>query len=92
VTTLSATGLHALTHRIHIELESGNITAAQLALGLDGEVVHFEAFGGATTNDRFVIFSATKAVVAMALLPHFADGSLELTTPDLNDLALSLLQ
>lgn len=81
MTSLSATGLHALTNRIQQEIGSGNITAAQLALGLEGEVVHFESFGDATNDDRFVIFSATKALVAMALLPHFADGTLELTRP-----------
>jgi len=81
VTTLSATGLSALQARIHHELEAGHITAAQVAIGIGGEVQHFEAFGTATTEQRFVIFSATKALVAMALLPHFADGSLDLTTP-----------
>lgn len=81
MTSLSATALSALHDRIHQELDTGNITAAQVAIGLHGEVQHFEAFGAATTEQRFVIFSATKALVAMALLPHFADGSLDLTTP-----------
>ena len=81
MTTLSRTGLDALIHRIQHELDAGNITAAQVAIGLDGEVAHFQAFGAAADTDRFVIFSATKALVAMALLPHFADGTLDLTTP-----------
>ena len=79
--SLSGTGLDALAHRIQQEVDTGNITAAQLAIGLDGEVAHFQSFGTATTTDRFIIFSATKALVAMALLPHFADGTLDLTTP-----------
>jgi CubicO group peptidase (beta-lactamase class C family) len=79
--SLSPTGLSALHGRIEHELEVGHITAAQVAVGLHGEVVAFESFGTATDDSRFVIFSATKAVVAMALLPHFADGSLDLTTP-----------
>lgn len=79
--SLSGTGLGALAHRIQQEVDTGNITAAQLAIGLDGEVAHFQSFGTATTTDRFIIFSATKALVAMALLPHFADGTLDLTTP-----------
>ena len=74
--SLSGTGLDALAHRIQQEVDTGNITAAQLAIGLDGEVAHFQSFGTATTTDRFIIFSATKALVAMALLPHFADGTL----------------
>jgi CubicO group peptidase (beta-lactamase class C family) len=81
VTTLSRTGLDALAQRIQHEVDSGNITAAQVAIGLDGEVAHFQSFGAATDTDRFIIFSATKALVAMALLPHFADGTLDLTTP-----------
>ena len=79
--SLSGTGLDALAHRSQQEVDTGNITAAQLAIGLDGEVAHFQSFGTATTTDRFIIFSATKALVAMALLPHFADGTLDLTTP-----------
>ncbi|HAN36208.1 MAG TPA: hypothetical protein DCQ52_12450, partial [Acidimicrobiaceae bacterium] len=64
--SLSGTGLDALAHRIQQEVDTGNITAAQLAIGLDGEVAHFQSFGTATTTDRFIIFSATKALVAMA--------------------------
>ena len=81
MSTLSSTGLAALANRIQHEVDTGNITAAQVALGIDGKVAHFQAFGAATANDRFIIFSATKALVAMALLPHFADGTLDLTTP-----------
>lgn len=81
MTTLSSTGLDALSQRIQQEVEHGYVTAAQVAIGVDGKVAHFQSFGAANDDDHFVIFSATKALVAMALLPHFADGSLELTTP-----------
>ncbi|MFZ4718249.1 MAG: serine hydrolase domain-containing protein [Ilumatobacteraceae bacterium] len=81
VTGLSATGLQALHGRIEREVQDGHVSAAQLAIGLHGEVVSFRSFGAANDDSRFVIFSATKALVAMALLPHFADGSLELTRP-----------
>jgi len=81
MSSISPTGLQALVGRIEHELEVGHISAAQMAVGLDGEVVAFESFGSATPEHSFVIFSATKALVAMALLPHFADGSLDLTTP-----------
>ncbi len=81
MTTLSATALSNLTDRIRQEVDTGLVDAAQLAIGLDNEVVHFESFGTAADTDRFVIFSATKTLVAMALLPHLADGSLDLTTP-----------
>ncbi|MEN9643395.1 MAG: hypothetical protein RL238_64 [Actinomycetota bacterium] len=81
MTSLSRTGLDALHDRIQQEVDRGDVTAAQVAIGLHGEVVDFRSFGAAGDNDHFVIFSATKALVAMALLPHFADGSLELTRP-----------
>ena len=81
MTTLSSTGLDALAQRIQHELDGGFITAAQVAIGIDGKIAHFQSFGSATDTDRFIIFSATKALVAMALLPHFADGTLDLTTP-----------
>ena len=81
MTTLPFTGLDALAQHIQHEVDSGNISAAQVAIGLHGKLVHRQAFGTATETDRFVIFSATKTLVAMALLPHFADGSLDLTTP-----------
>ena len=81
VTGLSATGLQALHDRIEREVQGGHVSAAQLAIGLHGQVASFRSFGAANDDSRFVIFSATKALVAMALLPHFADGSLELTRP-----------
>lgn len=81
MTSLRPTGLEALHERIQHEIDTGNITAAQVAIGLGGEVVEQRAFGAADDDSRFVIFSATKALVAMALLPHLADGSVELTAP-----------
>ena len=81
MTSLSGPGLTALRQRVRDEIESGHMGAAQLAIGLDGEVVEFESFGAADEHSRFLIFSATKALVAMALVPHFADGGLDLTAP-----------
>ncbi len=81
VTTGSPSRFDALDRRIEAEIASGRVHAAQVAVGLGGEVVHARSFGGATDADRFVIFSATKALVAMAILPNLADGSLDLTTP-----------
>jgi CubicO group peptidase (beta-lactamase class C family) len=41
--------------------------AAQLAVGLNGEVVHTEAFGEARNNTRFAVFSVTKAFIAATI-------------------------
>ena len=81
MSSLSPTRLHALHDRIRQELADGLISGAQLAVGLDGKVVAFDSLGAATPGHSFALFSATKTLVAMALLPHLADGSLDLTTP-----------
>lgn len=70
-----------LEARIQQEIDSERSLAAQYAIALDGEIVAGATFGAATPDHRFVIFSATKTIVAMAVLPHLADGSLELTAP-----------
>ncbi len=62
------------------QIDTGASLAAQYAVAVDGEVVATGTFGDATPDHRFVIFSATKTLVAMALLPHLADGSLDLTS------------
>ena len=79
MTSLSATGLDALLQRVQQELDHDHLSAAQLAIAVDGQVIEFHSFGTATPDSRFVVFSATKALTAMALLPHLADGSLDLT-------------
>jgi CubicO group peptidase (beta-lactamase class C family) len=78
---LNADAVNALENRIRAEVEEGHSTADQFALGLHGELVAGGSFGTATPESRFVIFSATKVIVAMALLPHLADRSIELTAP-----------
>ena len=70
-----------LEARIQHQIDTGGSSAAQYAIAVGGQVVAGASFGTATPDHRFVIFSATKTFVAMALLPHFADGSLELTAP-----------
>ena len=78
MSTLSDTAIDALELRIQVEIDSGRSGAAQYALALGDQVIT-GTFGDATAHHRFVIFSATKTFSAMALLPHLADGSLELT-------------
>jgi CubicO group peptidase (beta-lactamase class C family) len=78
---LNANAVNALRNRIRAEIDEGHSEAAQFALGSNGEIVATESFGTATDDSRFVIFSATKTMVAMALLPHLADGTVELTAP-----------
>ena len=78
---LNPAAVNALRSRVQAEIDDGHSQAAQFALGLNGEIVAAETFGIATADSRFVIFSATKTIVAVSLLPHLADGSVELTAP-----------
>ncbi len=70
-----------LAARVRREIDEGHSTSAQFAIGLGGEVVAGGSFGTATDDTRFVIYSATKTIVAMALLPHLASGALDLLAP-----------
>lgn len=78
---LNTAAVNALRDRIQAEIDGGNLQAAQFAIGMHGEIVAEASFGSAQPESRFVIFSATKTLVAMALLPFLADGSVELTAP-----------
>lgn len=78
---LQTDAVNALRDRIQAEIDDGHSHAAQFALALHGEIVGGASFGTALPESRFVIFSATKTIVAMALLPYLADGSIELTAP-----------
>lgn len=57
-------------------VDDANLPGAQLAVARDGEVVFEVSLGGAQPGERFVIFSATKAVVAAAMWRLFGDGAL----------------
>src|SRR3954453_14598642 len=69
--------LAALLERAHKEVDDGVLPSCQIAVAQNGELVAFEAFGDATTDTRYVIFSSTKAVVASAVWLLLADGSLK---------------
>ena len=81
MTSLDATAVARLEARIRAEVDGGLSHAAQYAIALGGEVVASGTFGAATDDHRFVIFSATKTIVALALPSLLADGLLDLTTP-----------
>ena len=78
-TTVDGDAVTQLDRFVQDEIDADRSSAAQYAIALDGEIVASRTFGAATDDHRFVIFSATKTIVAMALVAHLADGSLELT-------------
>lgn len=78
---LDAAALARLRERVSREVESGRLPAAQLAVGLNGEVVHAEAFGEARDDTRFAVFSVTKAFIAATVWQLLDEGTLEIDTP-----------
>lgn len=59
-----STEIDALITRVQREIDSGLLPSCQIALARNGELELFEAFGDATTDTRYIAFSATKAFVA----------------------------
>lgn len=70
-----------LAERARREVDSGLLPSCQYALALDGEIIAGETLGDATPDDRYVIFSATKAVVASAFWTLMQDGDIDITLP-----------
>jgi CubicO group peptidase (beta-lactamase class C family) len=72
--------LDVLRARARRDVDEGILPACQWALAIDGEVVASETVGDVPAGDasRFVIYSATKAVVASAIWQLLAEGSLAL--------------
>jgi CubicO group peptidase (beta-lactamase class C family) len=56
--------IDALLTRARQEIDAGLLPSCQLALARHGELEVFEAYGDATTDTRYIVFSATKAFVA----------------------------
>jgi CubicO group peptidase (beta-lactamase class C family) len=66
--------------RARREVDEGLLPACQIAVAKDGELVAFETFGDATNDNRFVIFSSTKAFVASAVWLLWSEGELDITS------------
>lgn len=70
-----------LATRARREIESGLLPSCQYAVALDGEVIAGETLGDATNDSRYVIFSATKAVVVSTFWTFIQDGSVDVSLP-----------
>ncbi len=72
--------LDELVARAHREVDEGLLPSCQLAIGYEGEVVEVVTLGDAPAGDgtRYVMYSATKAVVASVIWQLLAEGSLSL--------------
>ncbi len=68
--------VQALLDRARREIDEGILPSCQLALAREGRLVLFETLGEAPPESRYVIFSATKGVVAGAVWILVGEGSL----------------
>lgn len=81
MTQLLGDKLEKLAERARREIDRGLLPSCQYALALDGEVVAGETLGAATDDSRYVIFSATKAVVASTVWTLIQEGAVDVTKP-----------
>jgi CubicO group peptidase (beta-lactamase class C family) len=70
-----------LLERARREVDEGLLPSAQVALAHNGEIVAEEAFGDATLDTRYCIFSATKPFVASVIWTLMADGAVDISKP-----------
>ena len=78
---VSAGKLDGLLARARRDVDEGILPSCQVAVGLGGEVVAFAAFGDATTDTRYSVFSCTKPIVASAAWVLMGDGRLDVAKP-----------
>ena len=71
--------LTALIARAQREIDEGRLPSCQLAFAREGEVVVSVTLGDATPDSRYVIFSATKPVVASAVWMLMGEGAIDVT-------------
>jgi CubicO group peptidase (beta-lactamase class C family) len=78
---VDADALEALFTRVQVDVDAGRLPSCQLALARDGRVAVWRAFGDAPVESRYVMFSATKAVVAGAVWILIGEGLVDVTLP-----------
>jgi CubicO group peptidase (beta-lactamase class C family) len=80
---IAAEAVRALGERARREIDAGLLPSCQLALAIEGEIVESWTLGEAPAGPgtRYVIFSATKAVVAAAIWQLLGEGRLALHDP-----------
>jgi CubicO group peptidase (beta-lactamase class C family) len=72
--------LDALFERVQKDIDDGRVTSAQVALARDGKLAVWRTLGAARPESRYVIFSATKPVVAGAVWLLIGDGDLDVSS------------
>jgi CubicO group peptidase (beta-lactamase class C family) len=71
--------IDALLARAQRDIDSGLLPSCQIALARNGELEVFEAYGDATTDTRYIVFSATKAFVASLVWVLIGEGLVDVS-------------
>ena len=77
--TLISEKVEQLRARAQRDIDEGILPSCQVALGLNGEIVFEEAFGDASLDTRYVVFSCTKAFVAGAMWVLIGEGAVDVS-------------
>ena len=78
---LNDQAIDKLRTRVRREIDEGLLPSAQFALAYRGELVAFETYGDATNETRYVVYSATKTIVAGAMWALIGDGVIDVSKP-----------
>ncbi|MDG2028634.1 MAG: serine hydrolase [Acidimicrobiales bacterium] len=81
MSTLVPERVTKLLDRCRREVDEGRIPGCQVAVGFEGEVAVFEAFGDLTTDARLHTYSAIKPTVSLTVMELAAEGLLDLDAP-----------
>jgi CubicO group peptidase (beta-lactamase class C family) len=71
--------LDLLLERVRKEIDDGLLPACQVAIARDGKLAAFETFGNATPETKFIVFSATKTIVASAMWILIGEGKIDVS-------------
>jgi CubicO group peptidase (beta-lactamase class C family) len=71
--------IDTLLTRAQREIDAGLLPSCQIALARNGELEVFEAYGDATTDTRYIVFSATKAFVASLVWVLIGEGLIDVS-------------
>jgi CubicO group peptidase (beta-lactamase class C family) len=76
---LDPEALDAFRTRVQQNLDDGTLPSCQYAFARDGQLAVYETVGAAAPDSRYVIFSATKAVVAGAVWILIGEGEIDVS-------------
>ncbi len=76
---IDAAKLDELFARVQVDVDEGRLPSCQVALARDGRVAVTRTFGDAGPDSRYVIFSATKPLVAGAVWILIGEGALDVS-------------